>query len=154
VPFANLTFEYVHFLRAFINTDCAGDINVTSAQLVQQDDLNIVLVDAFRKPSLKWRRLIASIGKSKNQLGQSSLYLYTNGEFAVTNVYVEYLKAPKVVYFGGYDSLDNLYTTGDPQVDCDLPVFYHGAIIDFAVQNLFRTLISQQGVVINQKPTD
>jgi len=109
------------------------------------------LVDPLRKPSLKWRRCVASIGKTNGNIGDSSLYVYTDGQFAVNSVRIEYIKKPVIVYFGGYNSLDGLYTTGDPQVNSDLPEQYHSLLVDMTVQNLYRTLLVPQGVAINQK---
>ena len=149
-PFSSLVYPYAHHLRTYLYTDCGG-ISLTNAQIVQHDDLNVILVDPLRKPSLKWRRCVASIGKTNGNIGDSSLYVYTDGQFAVNSVRIEYIKKPVIVYFGGYNSLDGLYTTGDPQVNSDLPEQYHSLLVDMTVQNLYRTLLVPQGVAINQK---
>ena len=151
VPFSNLVFPYVHILRVYVFTDCDG-VSLTNVQLVQHDDLNVVLIDPLRKPSLKWRRCIGAIGKTNNNIGESSLYVYTDGQYAVTSVRIEYIKKPVVVYYGGYNSLDGLYVVGDPQVNSDLPEHYHSLLVDMTVQNLYRTLLVEQGVQINTKP--
>lgn len=151
VPFSNLVYPYVHILRVYVFTDCDG-VSLTNVQLVQHDDLNVILIDPLRRPSLKWRRCIAAIGKTNNNIGESSLYVYTDGQFAVNSVRIEYIKRPVVVYYGGYNSLDGLYTTGDPQVNSDLPEQYHSLLVDMTVQNLYRTLLVEQGVQINTKP--
>lgn len=147
---SGLAQPYRHFVRAYIFSDC-GTISLVSANLTQHDDLSSVLTDKTRKPSKLWKRIIATIGKDSSNFQESSLYIYTGGEFTITGVYIEYVKQPQVVYFGGYDSLDGLYTVGDPQVDSDIPVTYHSLLCDMCIQNLFRNLLSPGAVGLFQK---
>jgi len=151
--FSGLKYPYRHFVRAYIFSDC-GTISIVPTNLTQHDDLSSVLTDKTRKPSKLWKRIVATIGKDSlsSSFQDSSLYVYTGGEFTITGIYIEYVKQPEVVYFGGYNSLDGLYTTGDPQVDSDIPVTYHSLLCDMCVQNLFRNLLSPGAVGLFQKP--
>lgn len=123
---------YKHFIRGYVvPQECAKKIPIT---IVRHNDLDFKLKDANQQPSLKWERCLGVFKDSK-------LFLYTK-TFTPTSCKIEYLKQPKLVYFGGYDSLEfingntSAYKTGDPQVTSDLPTNYHDLLIDMVVQYL------------------
>lgn len=115
------------------------------------------LNDKFSAPSFKWKRCPFRI--SANPTG-SSVYLFSDGEFTVTDVEISYLKRPATVFAGGYNQIDSLYTSADSPVDCDLPIDYHDDIVELAVKlalkaqgdnriNIFETDILSNKTKIN-----
>lgn len=149
---SQLAYPYIYYLRSNVQTECG----LAEVRIEQHDDLNLVLKDPYRKPSKKWRRLVGSFNEASDGDGDS-LYVYTDGEFAsVQGLHMEYLRAPKKVFFGGYDSIEYevcvlnggteeecaaIYNTASsPTVECDISSHYHSFIVDIAVQELARIM--------------
>lgn len=138
----NLKYDYLHFLRAYVNTSC-GIINVKPEQI---DDLNLILNDSVRKPSKKWRRLVASFGKSSHDDVKSSLFVYSNGEIDLNTLCIEYLRCPERLFVGGYDTLE--FLSGDTNapnktsnpISPELADKYCNLIVDVAVQEFERIM--------------
>ncbi|MCA9386946.1 hypothetical protein KC669_02840 [Candidatus Dojkabacteria bacterium] len=130
---------YMKKVRLYAGSSC-GFINI---DLEQHGDLNIVLTDAYQKPSTKWRRLVGVIKKTSN-LNKSSLFVYSDNE--LTGLYGEYIKRPNKPFFGGYDTLE--YLNGDvlypsatsSPIDIDIPDTYCDLLVDIAVQNVSGNL--------------
>jgi len=130
--------KYRHFLRAYVvPSECTNKkIPVTITRL---NDLDTKLDDDGTKPSLAWKRCLGSI-KSNN------LILYTGTDFTISEVYIEYLKNPVKVFYGGYNTLEfesgdtMAYQSGSPQVTSDLPETYHDLLVDMVVQYLSQVL--------------
>lgn len=130
---ASLALPYKHYLRGYVtSTQCAGKkIPVT---IVTHNNLDRMLRDVNQQPSLKWNRCLGVFKDGK-------LFLYTNG-FTINRLYIEYLRQPVKVFFGGYDSLEYLegdttaYKAADPSVTSDLPEDYHDLLVDMVVQYL------------------
>lgn len=134
----DLSEDYFHLIRAYTINEC-GLINIKPEQ---HDDLNIILNDYYKKPSKKWKRLISTIKRSSDQDG-SSIYVYTNGEFNLDGIYIEYIKCPRNVFFGGYNTIDcdnGGYCSTDNPVDPDIPSKYCNLLVDMAVQEAASTL--------------
>jgi len=108
---------------------------------VERDDLTKILTDPFYKPSYQWRRAPTIIASgSDGSTDVARLYIYTDGDFVVQTVYPSYLRFPTPVFFGGYNSLDGLYTIGDPTVSSDMPEMLHQHIVDTAAGLLTSNL--------------
>jgi len=146
--FDNLKYPYKHFLRASAKSrECNRDmINIS---IEQTDDLNTVLCDKNRQPSLQWKRAVGKVMKDSDSFGKSSLYVYTNNEFSIDEIQLEYLKIPNKVSIGGYPSLETA-TSANPQIlpvtECDLPTNYHNLVVDIAVQEVSRILRDGDGL--------
>jgi len=128
---------YDHFLRGHIITDC-GRISIT---IDTNNELDVILFDTNRKPSAIWKRCIGIFA------GNNLLHLYTNNEFTIDEVFVTYLKKPRNVFFGGYDTLE--YLEGDLTAPSNVtpPInseFTDGTatstIIDLTIQLIARSL--------------
>lgn len=114
-----------------------GDVK-TLVKTVQHDDLDRYMNDPFKKPSSgPFPRLIGNFGKSSITPGGTSYFIYTDGTFEVSRLYMEYLKRPAVVSLGGYNDIE-----GNPvsRVESDIPENFHSQIIDIAVDELERIL--------------
>lgn len=107
---------------------------------VEHDDLNPYLTNDFYSPSLNWSRGIYVHGQGAEAEG--SLYFYTNEKYEIIEVYPEYLKMPKRVWYGNYDSLDGIYKIGNQAVTFELPEFVHNEIVDLAVAECSRIIES------------
>ena len=145
----SLSERYFHLVRASANTDC-GTINIKPEQ---HDDLNYVLSDEYCKPSRKWKRLISTIKRSSSGEG-SSVYVYTNNEFNLDGINIEYIKYPRKVFFGGYNSLEcdgTNYCIDSPSVDPDIPYAYYSVLVDLAVQEASRALYDVNQINIREQ---
>lgn len=126
---------YSHLVRAYATVE--GCDTIFNVKLEQHDDLNRILKDDFRKPSKSWRRLPGVLKRSSDPTTETSLYLYTNGEFEIENLYVEYIKEAVKVSLGGYTDVNGDVTV---ETHCDLPAHYHTMVVDIAVQEIARRL--------------
>lgn len=135
-----LKYEYHHLVRVYIYCNRL----IIPVSLIKHDD-QLKLNDSYQKPSFKWKRLPAVIGKSSTVEGKS-LYVYSDVDLEKKKLRIEYIKFPKQVYFGGYDSIEfidceknngadcgQFYNTGDLPVNSDLPESYHDLQVDIAV---------------------
>lgn len=130
----DLEYPYLHLVRLNALATKTGCSNkVMKGNEVTHDTLDKVLLSPFEGPNFNWLNLPYVFGKSSNTDYNSSIYLYTNGEFGISEVYPEYLRIPKQVFYGGYTSLNQIYTPSDTPVDCDLPPAFHRRIVDIAV---------------------
>lgn len=139
---SDLEFKYLHLVRlnALANkTGCTAKI--MRGNEVTHDVLDKVLLSPFEGPNYDWVILPYVFGR-ENTAGStnSSIYLYTKGEFTLVEAYPEYLKIPTQVFYGGYNSLDGQYTTATPPVDSDLPEAFHRRIINIAVAEVSNYL--------------
>lgn len=124
----DLDYEYLHYLNAKLKiTDCD---TLFDAKVVNHNQLDHFLSSSSWKPSKKWLRTIMSFGESTSNDG-SSIYIYTNGEFEVDGLYLDYLRSPVEVTIGGYNDID-----GNPKTktECDLPSAYHDQIVNIAAK--------------------
>lgn len=134
----DLQYSYMHMIRSSISIEeCTDLINL---DIIQHDDLDHVLNNSYRKPSLQWRRGIANYGISNSGIGRS-LYAYTSGEFTPIELFAEYIRFPNEASLGGYSDID-----GNVKVATDLDVneVYHDEIIDIAV-NIASGIIPHEG---------
>lgn len=144
--------EYIHFVRASVQTNC-GVINV---EVERHNDLNMLLCDTYKKPSKKWKRLIAVIEASTNPNVESSLYVYSEDDFIIESLNLEYLKKPRDVFFGGYNSVkyndciskgigiptcqSQFYFSTTTPVDSEISSNYQYMLVNIATQEIARRL--------------
>lgn len=150
----DLEYSYMHAIRIYISNDGCPPFEV---HLVQHDDLNKYLKSENWKPSSKWKRALATISKSSTSNTNSSLIVYSD----LTNpeVQIEYIKLPKNVFFGNYDTLEYWDCDQIPGADCSqyysnisapqdlqFPDWVNNLIVDLAVLETYRNLLDQQGL--------
>jgi hypothetical protein len=143
---SNLKYDYAHLDRAYVQ---CGNL-VVPVSLFRGDEQH-KLNDAYQKPSFLWKRLLGKIGKSSTENG-TSLYVYSDVDLNNKELRVEYVKKPKRVFFGSYDSVEYLdcqrlnhlpnvpvmvdcniyYKSTDYPVSSDLPESLHGLQVDIA----------------------
>lgn len=126
IKFANLLYPYIHLAGAtakITKTNCGSKyVGLTETN---RNELDSILVDPHKKSDFKWAKVWCDLGKDSSTLALTdtglpgSLYIYSCDDFVVDEVQVDYLKLPREVYFGGYNSLSGEYTTGDAAVGFD-----------------------------------
>lgn len=139
---AELQPPYMHMLRVFAITDC-GVVNFKPSQ---HDDINVTLNDKLTKPSRGWKRGVYKLVSSPTNSQKSAIQVYTAGEYTISDLYIEYIRCPRKVFYGKYDTLE--YKNGDETapnknsepIDSDISDKYHDVIVDMAVQELARIL--------------
>jgi len=140
----NLTNKYFHKVRVFYyDKVCNKIVPIT---IVTHDELDNILRSDLDKPSKKWDRLIAKFATDSDTSTESSLYVYTNKEFELSSITIEYIRCPAKAFVGGYDTLE--YLEGDEDapnqtsavVNPDIPDKYCDVLVSICVQNLARIL--------------
>lgn len=112
---------YVGSICVAKKQDCKKNLTI---DLVKQGDLTNMYLDANFSPSFEWRTTLATLGDNK-------LYVYTDGEFTIEDVYLTYLRYPNSIDIEGYNKLDG---TLSQNVNCELPDYAKGDIVDLAVK--------------------
>lgn len=129
--------KYRHFLTAYvIPVECTSKrIPIT---LIRTNDLETKLADHNTQPSLRWNRCLGLIRDNK-------IILYTK-DYTIDSINIEYIKNPKKVFSGGYNSLEyingdlNAYNSASPKITSELPEQYHDLLVDMTVQYIARVL--------------
>jgi len=149
--------DYHRFVRGQIKTNC-GTFSVSPKQ---HDDINSLLRGHHTKPSFVWKRFPALIAKTTN-VESKSIYIHIPKTMFIETLFLTYIKQPKKVFSGGYDSLEYLsgdvfaYNTQTPKINSDIPVDYLHVLIDIMVDIVSRILndpnhsASMQDKIINQ----
>lgn len=150
----DLKYKYLHAIRIYISN---GECPPFQVQLVQHDDLNKYLTSTNWKPSSRWKRALATINKNSTSSTNSSLIVYT--DLVNPEIQVEYLRLPKNVFFGGYDTLEywdcsqtpgancsQYYSSSSTPQDFEFPDWVNNMIVDIAVLETYRNLLDQQGL--------
>lgn len=141
-----LKYNYLHLDGAYVQ---CGNLVIPVTMITRDEDLK--LNDYSQRPNFKWKRLLGVIAKSST-LATSSLYIYSDVDLTTKKVRIEYVKEPKKVFFGGYDTIEYIncqrlnHNPSNPTADCssyynvttypvdsDLPATYHDLQVDVAI---------------------
>ena len=149
--------DYHHFVRGQIKTNCG----TFSFSPKQHDDINTLLRSHHTKPSTLWKRFPALFAKSSNSESKS-IYIYVTKDINVEEFLLTYIKRPRKVFSGNYDTLEYIsgdifaYNTQTPPQHSDLPGEYLHVLTDIMVDIVSRILndpnhsASMQDKIINQ----
>lgn len=140
----NLKYPYYRFLRAWVSCDdFVAPVSIITSD--EQQKLN----NAYTRPNSSWGRYVGMFVKANNE-GKPALRVFANDNQAL-NLRIEYIKMPKKVYLGGYDSLEYIeckrrneqyggteacnqyYKIGDPPVDSELGKGATDLLVDMTV---------------------
>ena len=118
--------KYMFYLRSRLEVNKAGcTTSFQSPQVVQQDDLEEVKQDPFKRPSLN---------KPVIYFEEGNIYAITSGDFTIDSARVTFLKRPVQMKFG------TVYSTLDVDRDCELSEHLHKEIVqravDIALENI------------------
>lgn len=151
IRLSSLTFDFLFLTRASAlasKTHCSN--RVIGLKEVQNDDYNDISVDPFWKPSFEWREAPVNFGRSDTlNDDKGSMYIYTNQDFTIDEVYIEYIKIPNKVCSGGYKDINTGLITS--VVECDLPTELHREIVDIAVSECARIISDPNFLQLKQQ---
>lgn len=142
----DLKYEYLHLDGAYVQ---CGKSVIPVTMITRDEDQK--LNDYSQKPNFRWKRLLGVIAKSSST-PTTSLYIYSDVNLTDKKVRVEYVKYPRKVFFGGYDTIEYLncqrlnnvpnspiedcspyYNSSTYPINSDLPPAYHDLQVDVAV---------------------
>jgi hypothetical protein len=130
----DLDFEYLFLTRARVDIEkaaCTKD--KVRVKLFQTDDLNTL----YSSPDFTWSIVNAQFGKVASgttiNTEKSAIYLYTEEGSTINKIYIDYIKYPNRVFFGGYDHIDGQSISTDPKINCDIDAGFHDEIVRQAV---------------------
>lgn len=126
LPLSSLLYDYWLFTRGVVKVvdDSCNATYEASIAITQNDDLNYRKNDPFNDSNHE--EVLANFGSSSTG---SSIYFYP-GNLTLSDAYIEYLRKPARMNYGGYVYIDGVTY---PQTDCDLPEILHTEIVDMAV---------------------
>jgi hypothetical protein len=108
-----------------------------SVDLIRQNDLSTLYFDANFSPSFEWRNTFATIG-------QDNITVYTDDTFELENLYLTYLRYPKLIDSEGYIKLDGMDSS---KQDCELPYYAKPDILNLASKFAAQSLDNQAQAV-------
>lgn len=116
--------------------DGCNSSNLT-VRILDSDDIKTSLTNEMMKPSFEW-------GETLGEEGSEDLYIYTNQEFDITSVIIDYLRkpveihAPSLAEDGQYEDWNGEIQTEDTSLD--LENFIFKKVADLAVLSALRDL--------------
>jgi hypothetical protein len=157
IELKDLAYEYIFLTRLTLKINKDSCTKTVSANLVQTDDM----YNEFNKPDFKWGYVPFRFGKIGTGTAinseKSAILIDTNGDFTVTEAYVDYLKYPNRVFSSGYDHIDGQSLAADPQISSDIETAFHDDIVDKAVslaqldvENFNAYSAQEKNIQINQ----
>lgn len=91
--------------------------------LVQTDDLDVIIDSSLEKSSFEW-------GEVNFRLAEDKIRAITDLTFSLKRARIDYLRYPLNMDILGYEHFDG---TASTTVQCELPVFMHGDIVEEAL---------------------
>lgn len=152
IELKDLEYEYLFLTKASV--DIKKDTCIKNRVRIKQsqtDDLDLL----YSSPDFNWGIVNGQFGKVESGTAlnteKSALYLYTEEGSTIEQVYIDYIKYPNRVFFGGYDHIDGQSNATDTKIDCDIDAGFHDEIVRQAVLFAIEDLGDVQGVQIKQK---
>jgi len=112
---------YVSSYSVAQKNSCEG---IISNDLVRSGDLETRYLDINHSPSFEWRTTLAT-------LGDNELYVYTDGSFDISKVFINYLRYPQKIDIQGYTKFDG---TSSLSQDSELPLYAKDDLVNLAVK--------------------
>ena len=116
----NLNKKYLYFISSLITINkgvCSLNVPL---MITEHDDIYTSLIDSNYSPSFEWMYVPANFS-------EQYIYVYTNNEYSLGSLYLDYLRYPKKIYNGNYNDIEgNLLA----QSDCELPEYLHYELLD------------------------
>lgn len=141
VDLSSLSFPYMFYLRGSASIVKQG-CSAKDAKLVQVQHDDVNELGTFHGPSWIWGLIPIVFGRSDQASdSEGSIYLYTDNQFTISTVYVDYLKHPNEVNGGDYTHIDG---TVRPLTECDLPNHTHPELVDIAVADISKIILEPE----------
>lgn len=115
--------DYMFYHSSFISARQKKCRDTMSLSLIKEGQLETLYYNENYQPSFFWRETIGTIGNNR-------LYIYTDGKFIVDEVFLTYLRKPKLIDKEGYFKFDGSDSVNQ---DCELPQYAKNDILDIAV---------------------
>lgn len=152
IELKDLDYEYLFLTKANCDIKKADCIkNGVRIKLTQTDDNNTL----YSSPNFNWKIVNGQFGKTDSgtatNVEKSALYIYTEEGSEITTIYIDYIKYPNRVFFGGYDHIDGQSVSTDPKINCDIDAGFHDEIVRQAVLFAVEDLGDVQGTQIKNK---
>lgn len=134
-------------LTAICTKQNCKDRPLAVTKLIEHADLQTMMNNTNYSPSFEYQETLAL-------LSGDDLYIYTDGSFEITKVFVTYLKYPQKIDLEGYVDLDN-----NPSItqDCELGDFLEDELLDLVQLDLAistENIPSIQGADIKLKTNE
>jgi len=105
---------------------CKDRIIWTNVELARHGDTQFLLNNDHYKPSFEYKETFSSVSTNK-------ISIFTDGIFIPSQLYLMYIRYPKVINKAGYVMLDGSDSVNS---NCELASYLEDEILDLAVQNL------------------
>jgi hypothetical protein len=125
--------DYMMYVMSHVGArkeDCKAGLTV---DLIRQNDLSSLYLDANFSPSYEWRTTLATIG-------QDNIIVYTDDTFEIENLYLTYLRYPMPIDSEGYIKIDGLDSS---KQDCELPYYAKADILNLATKFAAQSVDNQ-----------
>jgi hypothetical protein len=125
--------DYMMYVMSHVGArkeDCKAGLTV---DLIRQNDLSSLYLDANFSPSYEWRTTLATIG-------QDNIIVYTDDTFEIENLYLTYLRYPMPIDSEGYIKIDGLDSS---KQDCELPYYAKPDILNLATKFAAQSVDNQ-----------
>lgn len=126
---SSLSPQYMFYVDSYILADkgkCKDRKIWINRDLLKHGDLQFALNNDHYKPSFEYQETF-------NSLSSEEIYIYTDGTFSPTKIYISYLRYPKYIDKEGYVKLDGSNSINQ---DCELEAYLEDELIDLTVLNL------------------
>lgn len=125
---SSLKYDHLYVISAYANVTEPNCTYKTILKPISHDDYLDALRDPFNKSSKE--HILYNYGRSSDNVGTISMYLYPDTTQTVTNIIVEYIKAPSRISLGTYTYIDGVQY---PETTSELSPHVHIDIVDLAV---------------------
>lgn len=116
----NLNKQYLYYISSVLSITKGSCVLNVPLTIVEHDDIYTSLLDSNYSPSFEWMYVPANFS-------EHYIYVYTNNEFNLGSLHLDYLRYPSKMYYGNYNDIDgNLLA----QADCELPEYLHYELLD------------------------
>lgn len=115
--------DYMFYESCYIQASTSKHNDTMGVNLIKEGEVETLYYNENYQPSFFWRETLGTIGSDK-------LYIYTDGNFTVDDIYLTYLRKPKRI-----DRVGWIYPDGSPSIDqdCEMPEYAKNDILDIAV---------------------
>lgn len=143
-PLTSLSPEYMFYIDSYAVADkgkCKDIVIFVNNDLTKHKNITTLLNSSLYVPSFEYRETFSAINKF-------ALELYTDGTFSFKEVFVSYLRYPKIIDIEGYVKLDG---TDSVTQNCELPFYLKDTLVDLAIEDLAMSTGNQEAVQYTQK---
>lgn len=130
---SNLDPKFLYYVNGevLINNNVCEDDKIAKVFIMKHSEL--FKNNDFYKSSYDWREVAAVFEDEKYIVFFNDGDAVSNGTFDIKMFFVDYIKYPLFIFYGGYNTLDGLLSATDTAQDCELSSHIHPDIVDIAV---------------------